>query len=78
MLVRTTVGFESTIIDYLTREAMSEKGRKKYLGGFNNSRFDNLILFGQALRLDKKPAVSMFGDSMLINMNLMGYIVRDV
>ena len=81
MLVCTTVGFEKTrynIIDYLTRESVLENKRKKYLVGFNNSRFDNHILLRQALCVDKKPTLCIFADSTIINMNLMGFIVRDV
>ncbi len=80
-MIRTVVNFENhrhNMVDYLVQESVLEKGRKKYLVGFNNSRFDNHILLRQVLKRDKIPTLCVFAGSAIINMNVMGFIVRDV
>jgi hypothetical protein len=67
----------NTIIDILRAEAPMDHERK-YLIGFNNSRFDNYILVKQGINHHMYINNVMFAGNTILTLNIKGFVVRDL
>jgi hypothetical protein len=60
------------------RKEMPKEDERKYLVGFNNSRFDNFILLEDSIRTSMHPSNTLFAGNSILSMNVDGFVVRDL
>jgi hypothetical protein len=71
------LGCEKQLSDYLFRESPTQD-EKKYLIGYNNSRFDNYFLLKQAFRNNDYVGYTRFAGNSIISASVNKFVVRDL
>lgn len=67
-----------TLIDELREESRRHRKNKKYLIGYNNSRFDNFILLSEAIKYRCFVSNTFMAGNSILGMNIEGFICFDL
>jgi hypothetical protein len=67
-----------TLIDELREESRRHRKNKKYLIGYNNSRFDNFILLSEAIKYRCFISNTFMAGNTILGMNVEGFICFDL
>ena len=71
------MGCDKNLSDYLFKETPTQD-EKKYLIGYNNSRFDNFILLRHALRNNDYVGYTRFAGNSIVSATVNKFIIRDL